>query len=55
METSSDVICFCRHVAMETERGLFMVNDLVHCFYMLLVILLKLFITWWVKSRRGIL
>ena len=29
METSSDVICFCRHVAMETERGLFMVNDLV--------------------------
>lgn len=32
METSSDVICFCRHVAMETERGLFMVNDLVIAF-----------------------
>ena len=32
METSLDVICFCFHVSMETEHGLFMVNDLVIAF-----------------------
>lgn len=32
METSLVVICFCLHVAMETEHGLFMVNDLVIAF-----------------------
>ena len=32
METPSNVICLCLHVAIETEHGLLMVNDLVIAF-----------------------
>lgn len=49
MEISSYGICLWLHVAMETEHGLLMVNDLVTAFilYMLSVIVPKLFITRW--------
>lgn len=47
MEISLYGICLWLQVAMETEHGLLMVNDLVTAFilYMLSVIVPKLFIT----------
>lgn len=54
METSSYGICFWLHVAMVTEHGLFMVNDLVIAFICALSYCVKVIYNLMeASSRRG--